>query len=58
MKVNYEDDGTSCNGIYEPSFPENYAITADAVKIHSAYMGLAKYGDFDSYVLFNFESEA
>ena len=53
IKVHHKPDHTFPNGIPNPLLPENRAATADAVKQHSADMGVAWDGDFDRCFLFD-----
>lgn len=53
IKVHHEPDGTFPNGIPNPLLPENRTATAEAVKRHSADMGIAWDGDFDRCFLFD-----
>ncbi|XPV75565.1 MAG: phosphomannomutase [Desulfovibrio sp.] len=47
IPLQYTPDGTFPNGIPNPLLPENRQVTAEAVKAHSADMGIAWDGDFD-----------
>lgn len=53
IKVNHEPDGCFPNGIPNPLLPENRVITADAVRLHQADIGIAWDGDFDRCFLFD-----
>ncbi|MEX1200847.1 MAG: phosphomannomutase CpsG [Methylophaga sp.] len=53
IKIHHEPDGSFPNGIPNPLLPENRAVTADAVKLHQANMGIAWDGDFDRCFLFD-----
>ncbi|CVB15499.1 Phosphomannomutase/phosphoglucomutase [Serratia marcescens] len=53
IKVHHQPDGTFPNGIPNPLLPECRADTADAVREHSADMGIAFDGDFDRCFLFD-----
>ncbi len=57
IKVHHQPDGTFPNGIPNPILPENRAATADAVRAHSADMGIAWDGDFDRCFLFDENGE-
>ncbi|MDD4911800.1 MAG: phosphomannomutase CpsG [Sideroxydans sp.] len=57
IKVHHEADGSFPNGIPNPLLPENRAATTDAVKAHSADMGIAWDGDFDRCFLFDEHGE-
>lgn len=53
IKVHHQPDGNFPNGIPNPLLPECRKDTADAVKAHSADMGIAFDGDFDRCFLFD-----
>lgn len=53
IKVHHHPDGTFPNGIPNPLLPECRADTANAVREHSADMGIAFDGDFDRCFLFD-----
>jgi len=53
VKVHHQPDGSFPNGIPNPLLPENRAATADAVRDHSADLGIAWDGDFDRCFLFD-----
>ncbi|MEQ4512938.1 MAG: phosphomannomutase CpsG [Dickeya sp.] len=53
IKIHHEPDGNFPNGIPNPLLPENRAVTADAVRINNADMGIAWDGDFDRCFLFD-----
>lgn len=53
IKIHHEEDGTFPNGIPNPLLLERRADTANAVKAHSANMGIAWDGDFDRCFLFD-----
>lgn len=53
IKVHHEPDGHFPNGIPNPLLPECRKDTADAVKAHSADIGIAFDGDFDRCFLFD-----
>ncbi|MDO6425508.1 phosphomannomutase CpsG [Thalassotalea sp. 1_MG-2023] len=53
IKVNHQPDGTFPNGIPNPLLHENQPVTANAVKVHQADMGIAWDGDFDRCFLFD-----
>lgn len=53
IKVQHEPDGRFPNGIPNPLLPENRAATAEAVKAHSADIGIAWDGDFDRCFFFD-----
>lgn len=53
IKVHHQPDGTFPNGIPNPLLPECRADTANAVREHSADMGIAFDGDFDRCFLFD-----
>jgi phosphomannomutase/phosphomannomutase/phosphoglucomutase len=57
IKVHHDADGSFPNGIPNPLLPENRAATAEAVKVHSADMGIAWDGDFDRCFLFDERGE-
>ena len=57
IKINHEEDGSFPNGIPNPLLPENRSATSDAVKAHSADMGIAWDGDFDRCFLFDEQGE-
>lgn len=57
IKVHHEADGKFPNGIPNPLLPENRAATSEAVKSHSADMGIAWDGDFDRCFLFDERGE-
>jgi phosphomannomutase len=57
IKVHHEADGNFPNGIPNPLLPENRAATSEAVKSHSADMGIAWDGDFDRCFLFDERGE-
>ncbi len=57
IKVHHEADGCFPNGIPNPILPENRPATADAVRAHSADMGIAWDGDFDRCFLFDENGE-
>ena len=53
IKIQYEADGRFPNGIPNPLLPENRAATAEAVRTHSADLGIAWDGDFDRCFFFD-----
>ncbi len=53
IRVHHEPDADFPNGIPNPLLPENRAATADAVRAHSADLGVAWDGDFDRCFLFD-----
>lgn len=57
IKVHHQPDGTFPNGIPNPLLPECRADTANAVREHSADMGIAFDGDFDRCFLFDENGE-
>ncbi len=57
IKVHHQPDGNFPNGIPNPLLPECRKDTADAVKAHSADMGIAFDGDFDRCFLFDENAE-
>lgn len=57
IKVHHQADGSFPNGIPNPILPENRPATADAVRAHSADMGIAWDGDFDRCFLFDENGE-
>ncbi len=57
IKVHHDADGSFPNGIPNPLLPGNRAATAEAVKVHSADMGIAWDGDFDRCFLFDERGE-
>lgn len=57
IKIHHTEDGNFPNGIPNPLLPENRSATSEAVKIHSADMGIAWDGDFDRCFLFDERGE-
>jgi phosphomannomutase len=57
IKVHHQPNGNFPNGIPNPLLPECRKDTADAVKAHSADMGIAFDGDFDRCFLFDEHAE-
>ncbi|MDN3639919.1 phosphomannomutase CpsG [Simiduia curdlanivorans] len=53
IKIQHEPDGTFPNGIPNPLEESNRQATIDAVRLHSADMGIAWDGDFDRCFLFD-----
>ena len=53
VRVNHTPDHTFPHGIPNPSIPENYTMTRDAVKRESADFGIAFDGDFDRCFFFD-----
>ena len=53
IKIHHEPDGNFPNGIPNPLLPECRQDTSDAVKAHSADLGIAFDGDFDRCFLFD-----
>ena len=53
IKIHHEPDGTFPHGIPNPLLPECRAATAEAVREHSADLGLAWDGDFDRCFFFD-----
>ncbi|BFM11779.1 phosphomannomutase CpsG [Simiduia litorea] len=53
IKIQHEPDGTFPNGIPNPLEEGNRQATIDAVRLHSADMGIAWDGDFDRCFLFD-----
>ena len=53
IKIQHEPDGTFPNGIPNPLEEDNRQATIDAVRLHSADMGIAWDGDFDRCFLFD-----
>ncbi len=51
--INEEPDGNFPNGVPNPLLPDARSLTADAVKLHGAHMGIAWDGDFDRCFLFS-----
>ncbi|MEO1594036.1 MAG: phosphomannomutase [Pseudomonadota bacterium] len=57
IKINHEPDGTFPNGVPNPMLTENRVATAEAVKTHSADLGIAWDGDFDRCFFFDERGE-
>lgn len=57
IKVHHEADGNFPNGIPNPLLPECRKDTSDAVRLHSADMGIAFDGDFDRCFMFDENAE-
>ncbi|HFP9402820.1 TPA: O9 family phosphomannomutase RfbK [Raoultella planticola] len=57
IKVHHQPDGNFPNGIPNPLLPECRQDTSDAVRLHSADMGIAFDGDFDRCFMFNSDGE-
>ncbi|KTS76168.1 phosphomannomutase CpsG [Pantoea stewartii] len=57
IKVHHEADGNFPNGIPNPLLPECRKDTSDAVRSHSADMGIAFDGDFDRCFMFDENAE-
>jgi len=57
IKVHHQADGNFPNGIPNPLLPECRKDTSDAVREHSADMGIAFDGDFDRCFLFDENAE-
>ncbi len=53
IRVHHEPDGSFPNGIPNPLLPENRAVTAEAVRMHGADLGIAWDGDFDRCFFFD-----
>lgn len=53
IKIHHEPNGHFPNGIPNPLLQENRAVTADAVRLHQADIGIAWDGDFDRCFLFD-----
>jgi phosphomannomutase len=53
IKIQHEANGHFPHGVPNPLLPENRAITAAAVREHSADMGIAWDGDFDRCFFFD-----
>jgi phosphomannomutase len=53
IKIHHEPDGNFPNGIPNPLLVENRLATSNAVKEHSADLGIAWDGDFDRCFLFD-----
>lgn len=53
IKIHHEPNGHFPNGIPNPLLLENRSITADAVRLHQADIGIAWDGDFDRCFLFD-----
>ncbi|MBI5633937.1 MAG: phosphomannomutase [Nitrospirae bacterium] len=53
IKIQHEPDGRFPNGIPNPLLPENRAVTAEAVTVHGADLGIAWDGDFDRCFFFD-----
>ncbi|MGL4414891.1 phosphomannomutase [Roseinatronobacter monicus] len=54
-RLHHDPDGSFPNGIPNPLLPENRPVTADAVRLHGADMGVAWDGDFDRCFFFDHE---
>ncbi|MFH1842192.1 MAG: phosphomannomutase [bacterium] len=57
IRLHHEPDGTFPHGIPNPLLPENRSATTDAVREHSADLGLAWDGDFDRCFFFDERGE-
>jgi phosphomannomutase len=57
IKVHHQPDGHFPHGVPNPLLPENRSATADAVREHSADLGIAWDGDFDRCFLFDERGE-
>ena len=53
IKVHHQADGNFPNGVPNPLLVENRAATADAIREHSADLGIAWDGDFDRCFFFD-----
>ncbi|MEQ8205126.1 MAG: phosphomannomutase, partial [Woeseia sp.] len=53
IKVHHEPDGTFPNGVPNPLLPENRESTIQAIRDHSADIGIAWDGDFDRCFFFD-----
>jgi len=53
IKIQHEPDGNFPNGIPNPLLPEGRGATIDAIRQHSADLGVAWDGDFDRCFLFD-----
>jgi len=53
IKVHHEPDSTFPNGVPNPLLPENRQSTTDAMKEHSADLGVAWDGDYDRCFFFD-----
>ncbi|MFP4081061.1 MAG: phosphomannomutase [Ectothiorhodospira sp.] len=52
-RIHHAPDGHFPNGIPNPLLPENREVTAHAVRVHGADLGIAWDGDFDRCFLFD-----
>jgi phosphomannomutase len=57
IKIQHEADGSFPYGVPNPLLPENRAITADAVRVSGADLGIAWDGDFDRCFFFDESGE-
>ncbi|PWJ12910.1 phosphomannomutase [Jannaschia seohaensis] len=55
VRMHHTPDGSFPNGIPNPLLPENQPPTTEAVRAHSADLGIAWDGDFDRCFLFDHE---
>ena len=53
VKLQHEPDGNFPHGIPNPLLPENRSVTAEAVRLHHADLGIAWDGDFDRCFFFD-----
>lgn len=53
IRMHHAPDGSFPNGIPNPLLPENQPMTADAVRVHAADLGVAWDGDFDRCFFFD-----
>ncbi|MBA4491321.1 phosphomannomutase [Paracoccus sp. S1E-3] len=53
IRLHHQPDGSFPNGIPNPLLPENQPVTADAVRVAGADLGIAFDGDFDRCFFFD-----
>ncbi len=53
IRLHHDPDSTFPNGIPNPLLPENRPVTAEAVRVHQADLGIAWDGDFDRCFFFD-----